>query len=158
MVPRCCVLNPASLSQGLTTAQYQENLAKFGPNCLTPPPMMPAWLKFLLQFTNFFAMLLLAGGTLCFIGYGIDSSKTRNEDDPAADPTNVRTPSARDRLQRFPIDSYTVLMRLGCPLAAVPRRGALPRGDHHRHLLALPGGQVGADYGGCAPSARFPAG
>lgn len=67
-------------SQGLTSAQYQANLAKYGPNCLTPPPQIPAWLKFLLQFTNFFALLLMVGGLLCFIGFAID---------PAKDPTNV---------------------------------------------------------------------
>ena len=61
--------------QGLTTEQYRANLPKYGPNCMTAPPQMPAWLKFLLQFTNFFALLLLAGGTLCFIGYAIDSEK-----------------------------------------------------------------------------------
>jgi len=35
----------------------------------------PWWLKFLLQFANFFALLLLGGGVLCFVGYSIDNEK-----------------------------------------------------------------------------------
>jgi sodium/potassium-transporting ATPase subunit alpha len=77
---RLCQHFNVDISKGLTSAQYQANLAKYGPNCLTPPAKMPAWLKFLLQFTNFFALLLLVGGALCFIGYGIDTEK---------DPTNL---------------------------------------------------------------------
>lgn len=136
--------------QGLTTAQYKANLAKYGPNALTPPPTMPAWLKFLLQFTNFFALLLLAGGTLCFIGYGIDSSRTG--EDVEADPTNVCLPpllvyACRCICFAFLRELTTVV---GVYVrAAVPRRSAIPRGDHHRNLLPLPGGQVGADHGGC---------
>ena len=37
--------------------------------------MTPWYIQYLLQFKNFFAGLLLAGGTLCFIGYGIDPEK-----------------------------------------------------------------------------------
>eukprot|EP00976_Prorocentrum_cordatum_P096717 1190680-Prorocentrum_minimum.AAC.5 len=68
------------LISGLSTEQYKANLARFGPNALTPPPSLPWWVKFLMQFANFFAVLLLAGGALCFIGYGIDPDK---------DPTNL---------------------------------------------------------------------
>lgn len=53
------------------------NREKYGWNRLTPPKSTPAWLKFLLQFTNFFSLLLLGGGTLCFIGYGIDRDKDK---------------------------------------------------------------------------------
>lgn len=35
-------------------------------------------MKFLLQFANFFAMLLLGGSLLCFIAYIIDSSDSTN--------------------------------------------------------------------------------
>ena len=136
--------------QGLTTEQYKANLATYGPNALTPPPTMPAWLKFLLQFTNFFALLLLAGGTLCFVGYGIDSSRTG--EDVEADPTNVRpSPLLSLCMQMHPFGiprELTTVVGV-CVRAAVPRRCTVPRGDHHRHLLALPGGQVGADHGGC---------
>jgi hypothetical protein len=99
-----------SALQGLTTEQYKANLAKYGKNALTPPPTMPAWLKFLLQFTNFFALLLLAGGTLCFIGYGIDSSRTG--EDVEADPTNVRPPPPGLHNQMHPF---------GLPLGRSPR-------------------------------------
>jgi len=65
---------------GLSTAQYQAALQKFGRNELTPPPSLPWYIKYLLQFANFFAILLMAGGALCFIGYAIDPDK---------DPTNL---------------------------------------------------------------------
>lgn len=41
-------------------------------------PTYAAWMKFLLQFTNFFALLLLSGGVLCFIAYAIDQSDQTN--------------------------------------------------------------------------------
>ena len=61
--------------QGLTSAGVLENRKKYGENRLTPPSVTPWYIKFLMQFANFFALLLLAGGTLCFIGYGIDTEK-----------------------------------------------------------------------------------
>ena len=64
-----------STTTGLTDAQVVKNREKFGRNELTPPPKTPEWLKFLYEFTNFFSILLLAGGILCFIGYGIDPDK-----------------------------------------------------------------------------------
>ncbi|XRB13570.1 sodium/potassium-transporting ATPase subunit alpha [Pseudoscourfieldia marina] len=67
-----------SLEKGMTSAAVQASREKHGWNRLTPPPQTPEWIKFLLQFTNFFAMLLLGGGILCFIGYGIDSSDSVN--------------------------------------------------------------------------------
>ena len=67
-----------SLEKGLTSEEVQRKREKHGYNRLTPPPQTPEWIKFLLQFTNFFALLLLGGGILCFIGYGIDSSDSVN--------------------------------------------------------------------------------
>mmetsp|Transcript_17079 Transcript_17079/g.20561 ORF Transcript_17079/g.20561 Transcript_17079/m.20561 type:complete len:1160 (+) Transcript_17079:196-3675(+) len=66
------------LNKGLTTDQVMQQRAKHGTNSLTPPKQTPAWLKFLMQFTNFFALLLLFGGTLCFIGYALDQSDPTN--------------------------------------------------------------------------------
>lgn len=67
--------------QGLTTEQVLENRTKYGENRITPPPKTPEWVKYLLQYSNFFALLLLGAGVLCFVGYGIDPDK---------DQTNVR--------------------------------------------------------------------
>mmetsp|Transcript_12653 Transcript_12653/g.39933 ORF Transcript_12653/g.39933 Transcript_12653/m.39933 type:complete len:1028 (-) Transcript_12653:686-3769(-) len=67
-----------SYDKGLTSAKVLENRGKYGPNCLTPPPSTPAWIKFLMQFANFFSMLLLGGGALCFIGYALDQSDPTN--------------------------------------------------------------------------------
>ena len=55
--------------------QVLINRGKYGENRLTPPAVTPWYIQYLLQFKNFFALLLLAGGTLCFIGYGIDPEK-----------------------------------------------------------------------------------
>lgn len=65
-------------TRGLTSQQAEENRKKYGDNSLTPPKHLHPFLKFLLQFNNFFAYLLLAGGTLCFIAYGIDGSDQSN--------------------------------------------------------------------------------
>ncbi len=50
--------NPAN-SRGLTAGKAAELLEEFGPNVLTPPPKVPLWLLFLLQFTNLLMVLLL---------------------------------------------------------------------------------------------------
>eukprot|EP01025_Chloroclados_australasicus_P006039 TRINITY_DN11984_c0_g1_i6.p7 TRINITY_DN11984_c0_g1~~TRINITY_DN11984_c0_g1_i6.p7 ORF type:complete len:153 (+),score=27.08 TRINITY_DN11984_c0_g1_i6:361-819(+) len=63
---------------GLSEKQVEENREKFGENRLTPPVTLPWYIKFLLQFTNFFALLLIGGGLLCFIAYAIDSSDPAN--------------------------------------------------------------------------------
>ena len=64
-----------TLESGLSAAQVLENRAKYGENRLTPPEVTPWYIKFLMQFANFFALLLLGGGALCFVGYAIDSEK-----------------------------------------------------------------------------------
>ena len=64
-----------TLEKGLSAEQVLVNRAKYGENRLTPPELTPWYIKFLMQFANFFALLLLGGGALCFVGYGIDSEK-----------------------------------------------------------------------------------
>eukprot|EP00210_Caulerpa_lentillifera_P004439 g4236.t1 len=67
-----------SLESGLSASQVQQQRQEFGLNVLTPPEKLPPWVKFLLQFRNFFAVLLIFGGCLCFVAYGIDSSDSTN--------------------------------------------------------------------------------
>eukprot|EP00951_Prasinocladus_malaysianus_P022314 scaffold186521_cov43-Prasinocladus_malaysianus.AAC.1 len=74
-----------SLEEGLTSAQVQANRAKYGENRLTPPKTTPWYIKYLLQYTNFFAMLLIAGGLLCFIAYAVEDSANPGQ----ADQTNL---------------------------------------------------------------------
>lgn len=50
--------------------QVTDQRANFGPNQLTPANIKPAWLLYIEQYTNFFSLLLIAGGVLCFIAYG----------------------------------------------------------------------------------------
>ena len=64
-----------TLENGLSSERVLENRAKYGENRLTPPEVTPWYIKFLMQFKNFFALLLLGGGVLCFVGYAIDSEK-----------------------------------------------------------------------------------
>ena len=72
-----------SLENGLSAAKAAENLAKYGPNELTPPKHDPWWLRLLKSvFGGFFNILLWIGSILCFIAYGIDQSDIK-------DPTNV---------------------------------------------------------------------
>ena len=68
-----------SVEKGLSSEQVAVNREKFGSNALTPPDKVPEWLKFLHQFTNFFALLLLGGSLLCYIGFGIDTERPRDK-------------------------------------------------------------------------------
>ena len=65
-------------SRGLTSAKAAEFLKEFGPNVLTPPPRVPLWLLFLLQFTNLLMVLLLIVSALCIILFLIDMSVWTN--------------------------------------------------------------------------------
>lgn len=68
-----------SLTQGLTSSQYQKTLAEVGPNELVPPAATPKWMLWLQSvFTGFFNLLLWAGSILCFIAYGLDGSDATN--------------------------------------------------------------------------------
>lgn len=60
------------VTQGLSEQQVIVNRGLYGENKLTPGYSAPWWLKFLLQFTNFFSILLLVASILCFVAYGID--------------------------------------------------------------------------------------
>ena len=53
-------------------------LERDGPNCLTPPPEIPEWKKFLLQFKNFFAILLIVGSLFAYVGFAINSESPDN--------------------------------------------------------------------------------
>jgi sodium/potassium-transporting ATPase subunit alpha len=58
------------------------NREKYGPNALTPPPVTPEWIKFLLTLFGGFAALLWTGGLLCFLAFGIDvATKDEYEND-----------------------------------------------------------------------------
>ncbi|KAK6485592.1 sodium/potassium-transporting ATPase subunit alpha-1-like [Huso huso] len=70
------------LSRGLTVARAAEILLCDGPNCLTPPPTTPEWVKFCKQMFGGFCMLLWIGSILCFFAYGIQAAV---DDEPVAD-------------------------------------------------------------------------
>ncbi|CAI7852243.1 unnamed protein product [Closterium sp. NIES-53] len=59
-------------AQGLSEVQVVVNRGRYGENRLTPGYVMPWWLRYLLQFTNFFSLLLIVAAALCFLAYGID--------------------------------------------------------------------------------------
>lgn len=63
---------------GLSAESAKMRLEKDGPNVLSPPKVTPWYVKLLLQFTNFFAILLIAASILCFVGYALDSSSKDN--------------------------------------------------------------------------------
>jgi sodium/potassium-transporting ATPase subunit alpha len=60
--------------QGLSHAKAKLNLARDGPNALTPPKQTPEWVKFCRNLFGGFAMLLWIGSALCFFAYGIQKS------------------------------------------------------------------------------------
>lgn len=63
---------------GLTSAEAKLRLERDGPNMLSPPKVVPWWVKLLKQFINFFAVLLQVAGVLCFIGYGLEPETVDN--------------------------------------------------------------------------------
>ena len=70
-------------SQGHTQERANEIHARDGPNCLTPPPSTPEWVKFCRQLFSGFALLLWIGAILCFATYIIKVSSVEepNMDD-----------------------------------------------------------------------------
>ncbi|XP_010886547.2 sodium/potassium-transporting ATPase subunit alpha-1 [Esox lucius] len=70
------------LVRGLSLSQAREILLRDGPNCLTPPPTTPEWVKFCKQLFGGFCMLLWIGAVLCFIAYVIQFA---SEQEPASD-------------------------------------------------------------------------
>ena len=66
----CKRLN-TNLKDGLTAQQAATSYEKCGPNELTPPETTPEWIKFLIEMSGFFSLLLWGGGVLCFISYGL---------------------------------------------------------------------------------------
>ena len=65
-------------SRGLTHQKAEQLLNELGPNVLTPPPRVPLWLLFLLQFTNLLMVLLLIVSALCIILYAINPTNLIN--------------------------------------------------------------------------------
>lgn len=67
-----------NLKQGMTTAEAEQKIERFGPNALSERKKTPWYMKLLHELTTFFALMLWVGGILCFIAYGIDSSDKSN--------------------------------------------------------------------------------
>jgi Ca2+-transporting ATPase len=62
-----------SATQGLTTAKVLDARARFGANILPPLPTPPVWKKFLRQFRDLFAVLLLVAAAISFVAYLLDN-------------------------------------------------------------------------------------
>ena len=62
-------------STGLSSKEASARLQLYGRNVLTPPPKMPEWKRFLLQFTNLFMVLLNTCGLLSVIAFALQSDK-----------------------------------------------------------------------------------
>jgi magnesium-transporting ATPase (P-type) len=69
--------NPQN-SKGLTTSQANDVLKEFGLNVLTPPPKVPLWLLFLLQFTNVLMVLLMVVAAICIILFIVEPTNYAN--------------------------------------------------------------------------------
>ena len=64
-------------SQGLSSKAAAEKLAVDGPNCLTPPPGVPEWIKFVRGFADPFMVVLIVAGSLCFVAYGVGDTSVK---------------------------------------------------------------------------------
>jgi len=65
-------------SKGLASSLASDLLKEFGLNVLTPPPKIPLWLLFLLQFTNLLMILLIIVAAICIILFLTDMSNYAN--------------------------------------------------------------------------------
>jgi len=57
---------------GLSSAEAARRLQQFGPNALTGKKRIPEYIKFLRQFKNYFAVLLIIGGLLALLADKLD--------------------------------------------------------------------------------------
>lgn len=65
-------------SPGLTSDMAEKLLKEHGPNVLTPPPKVPLWLLFLMQFASALMVLLEITALLCIILYIVSPSVQDN--------------------------------------------------------------------------------
>ena len=63
-------------SRGITQAMATHRLETYGKNKLTPPKETPEIIKFLLNFTDPFMIVLIVAGSFCFLAWGLG-----NQDD-----------------------------------------------------------------------------
>ena len=61
--------------KGLPDSEARKRFEEFGPNELHVRQNVPEYLRFLSQFVNFFAILLMIGGTLAFLAEYLDPGK-----------------------------------------------------------------------------------
>lgn len=65
-------------SYGLSNLAAENMLKEYGPNVLTPPPKLPLWVLFLLQFTSALMVLLEITALLCIILFIINQEVLDN--------------------------------------------------------------------------------
>jgi sodium/potassium-transporting ATPase subunit alpha len=61
-------------SKGLDNDQVEASRLRHGENILSKVKTTPLWQKFLLEFVQFFPILLEVGGAACFLAYGLEKS------------------------------------------------------------------------------------
>jgi len=65
-------------SKGLSEQEAKNRFLRDGPNAMTPPKQTPEIVKFLMQFTNMFMILLMVASALSFLAYGLDKTEPVN--------------------------------------------------------------------------------
>lgn len=65
-------------SAGLTSAEAASRLLTYGPNAFTTKAGKPEWLKYLLQYTDPFMIMLLLAGVLSLVAYSLDTTQPIN--------------------------------------------------------------------------------
>ena len=57
---------------GLNVKDHEAALLKWGPNLITPPKIVPFWIRYCLALVGGFQMMLWFGSVLCFVVFGIN--------------------------------------------------------------------------------------
>jgi sodium/potassium-transporting ATPase subunit alpha len=59
---------------GLSSGEHAKRLAKYGPNCITPPKQTHWFVKFCYNLIGGFQLMMWFGAVLCFIVYGLTNA------------------------------------------------------------------------------------
>lgn len=77
-VTELCNRLKSDAKRGLSASEAKFRYERDGPNVLSPPKVIPWYVKLLKQFINFFAILLQVGSILCFISFILDNENDEN--------------------------------------------------------------------------------
>ncbi|KNC84720.1 hypothetical protein SARC_03061 [Sphaeroforma arctica JP610] len=68
--------------KGITVAEAERRIEKYGFNALTPPEQTPKWILFMRELTTPFALVLWAAALLCFVAFIVQQTGSEGYTNP----------------------------------------------------------------------------